>query len=161
MTHPDRLLIPEKLYGRESEIGALLAAFRPVAARWVSRTRSRFGYSGIGKSSVVMSFKNRLSTAAPVRSQAKFDSTSAIFRMRRSLRRFQSLVRDFWERAKLSFRSRKSQRDAEGGGGGLVAERIRSWSARSLRSSQKSLDQALKRLASVAYGYRAMYDRIA
>src|SRR3984957_12107934 len=49
----ERLIIPEKLYGREGEIATLLAAFDRV----VMHGRSEFvlvsGYSGIGKSSVV------------------------------------------------------------------------------------------------------------
>ncbi len=50
---PDRLLIPEKLYGRESEINALLAAFDRVVAGEKPELVLVSGYSGIGKSSVV------------------------------------------------------------------------------------------------------------
>jgi PAS domain S-box-containing protein len=49
----DRLLIPEKLYGREREITALLAAFERVVAHGTSELVLVSGYSGIGKSSVV------------------------------------------------------------------------------------------------------------
>src|SRR5207244_12436145 len=48
----DRLLIPEKLYGREREIHALLAAFDRVAAAATSEFVVMSGYSGVGKSSV-------------------------------------------------------------------------------------------------------------
>src|SRR6202022_2206980 len=49
----DRLLIPEKLYGREREIDALLAAFDRVVAHGTAELVLVSGYSGVGKSSVV------------------------------------------------------------------------------------------------------------
>ena len=50
---PDQLRIPEKLYGREREVGVLLAAFERVMAQGRSELVLVAGYSGIGKSSVV------------------------------------------------------------------------------------------------------------
>jgi serine/threonine protein kinase len=49
----DRTLIPEKLYGREREIDALLASFDGVVANDTPELMLASGYSGIGKSSVV------------------------------------------------------------------------------------------------------------
>jgi predicted ATPase/signal transduction histidine kinase len=49
----DRLLIPEKLYGRESEIQALLASFDRVVLHGGAELVLVYGYSGIGKSSIV------------------------------------------------------------------------------------------------------------
>src|ERR1700756_1790208 len=49
----DRLMIPEKLYGRDGEIAHLLAAFDRVVKHGVSELVLVSGYSGIGKSSVV------------------------------------------------------------------------------------------------------------
>ena len=49
----DRLMIPEKLYGREGEIATLLAAFDRVVTHGGSELVLVSGYSGIGKSSVV------------------------------------------------------------------------------------------------------------
>jgi PAS domain S-box-containing protein len=50
---PDRLLIPEKLYGRDSARETLLAAFDRVVATHKSELVLLSGYAGIGKSSVV------------------------------------------------------------------------------------------------------------
>src|ERR1700726_5009028 len=50
---PDRLLIPEKLYGRDSACETLLAAFGRVVATHKSELVLLSGYAGIGKSSVV------------------------------------------------------------------------------------------------------------
>ncbi|PVE20724.1 histidine kinase [Microvirga sp. KLBC 81] len=50
---PDRLLIPEKLYGREREIATLVAAFDRVVTSGTPELVLVSGYSGIGKSSVV------------------------------------------------------------------------------------------------------------
>jgi PAS domain S-box-containing protein len=49
----DHLLIPERLYGRESEIELLLTAFDRVANRGTTELVLVSGYSGVGKSSVV------------------------------------------------------------------------------------------------------------
>ena len=49
----DRLLIPEKLYGREREVDTLLAAFDRVVAGGRPELVLVSGYSGIGKSAVV------------------------------------------------------------------------------------------------------------
>src|SRR5882757_6200181 len=49
----DRLLVPEKLYGRAREIDMLLAAFDRVVAGSAPELVLVSGYSGIGKSSVV------------------------------------------------------------------------------------------------------------
>ena len=49
----DRLLIPEKLYGREREIDALIASFDRVVTSGTPELVLVSGYSGIGKSSVV------------------------------------------------------------------------------------------------------------
>ena len=50
---PDRLLIPEKLYGRAREIEALLASFDRIVAGALPELVLVSGYSRIGKSSVV------------------------------------------------------------------------------------------------------------
>ena len=50
---PDRLLIPEKLYGRDREIHTLLASFDRVVATGTPELVLISGYSGIGKSSIV------------------------------------------------------------------------------------------------------------
>jgi len=50
---PDRLLIPEKLYGRAREIDTLLGSFDRVLATGRPELVLVSGYSGIGKSSVV------------------------------------------------------------------------------------------------------------
>jgi len=50
---PDRLLMPEKLYGRATECQTLLAAFNRVVASGTPELMLLSGYSGIGKSSVV------------------------------------------------------------------------------------------------------------
>src|SRR5262249_4995168 len=50
---PDRLMVPERLYGREREIETLLASFDRVVTRGTSEFVLVSGYSGIGKSSLV------------------------------------------------------------------------------------------------------------
>src|SRR6266702_3081452 len=50
---PDRLLIPEKLYGREREVETLVAAFNRVVSSGTPELVLVSGYSGIGKSAVV------------------------------------------------------------------------------------------------------------
>src|SRR5246127_2959082 len=68
----DQLLIPEKLYGREREVHALLAAFDRVA----QGTRELVlvsGYSGVGKSSVVNELHKAIVPARGLFAAGKFD----------------------------------------------------------------------------------------
>jgi len=69
----DRLLIPEKLYGRESEIGALLTAFQRVVAGGRPELVLVSGYAGIGKSSVVNELHKRLVPPRGLFAWGKFD----------------------------------------------------------------------------------------
>src|SRR6266540_2419602 len=50
---PDRLQIPQRLYGREGQVAELLRAFEHVADTGASELVLVSGYSGIGKSSLV------------------------------------------------------------------------------------------------------------
>jgi PAS domain S-box-containing protein len=70
---PDRLLIPEKLYGRESEIAALLAAFDRVVTSSRPELVLVSGYSGIGKSSIVNELHKPLVPPRGLFASGKFD----------------------------------------------------------------------------------------
>jgi serine/threonine protein kinase len=70
---PDRLLIPEKLYGRELEIDALLAAFDRVVANGTTELVLVSGYSGVGKSSVVNELHRVLVPPRGLFASGKFD----------------------------------------------------------------------------------------
>jgi PAS domain S-box-containing protein len=70
---PDRLVIPEKLYGREREIATLLAAFDRVVASGTPELVLVSGYSGIGKSSVVNELHKVLVSPRALFAAGKFD----------------------------------------------------------------------------------------
>src|SRR5713101_2942074 len=69
----DRLLIPEKLYGREREIDVLLAAFDRVVAQGTPELVLVSGYSGVGKSSVVNELHKVLVPPRGLFAAGKFD----------------------------------------------------------------------------------------
>jgi serine/threonine protein kinase len=70
---PDRLLIPERLYGREHEIDTLLAAFDDVMASGTPGLVLVSGYSGIGKSSAVNELHKALVPQRGLFASGKFD----------------------------------------------------------------------------------------
>jgi serine/threonine protein kinase len=70
---PDQLLIPEKLYGREREIGTLLAAFERMVKTGRPELVLVSGYSGIGKSSVVNELHKVLVPPRGLFASGKFD----------------------------------------------------------------------------------------
>ena len=89
---PDRLLIPEKLYGRKAEVEALVAAFDRVAARGRAEFILVSGNGGVGKSSVVSEF----SKAVPPQglfAAGKFDQYKRDIPYATLAQAFQSLVR--------------------------------------------------------------------
>jgi predicted ATPase/signal transduction histidine kinase len=70
---PDRLLMPEKLYGREAERQALLAAFERVVAGGPPELVLVAGYSGVGKSALVNELQRALVGPRGLFISGKFD----------------------------------------------------------------------------------------
>jgi predicted ATPase/signal transduction histidine kinase/GAF domain-containing protein len=70
---PDRLLIPEKLYGRAREIDTLLASFDRVVTSGRPELVLVSGYSGIGKSSIVNELHKVLVPRRGLFASGKFD----------------------------------------------------------------------------------------
>ena len=90
---PDRLLIPEKLYGREHEIGTLLGAFDRVVANGATELVLVSGYSGIGKSSVVNELHKALVPPRGLFASGKFDQYKRDIPYATLAQAFRSLVR--------------------------------------------------------------------
>jgi PAS domain S-box-containing protein len=90
---PDRLLIPEKLYGRAREIDTLLASFDRVVAGGRPELVLVSGYSGIGKSSVVNELHKPLVPPRGLFASGKFDQYKRDIPYATLAQAFQSLVR--------------------------------------------------------------------
>src|SRR5690242_7291648 len=90
---PDRLLIPEKLYGRVSEIETLLAAFDLIVAGGRPELVLVSGYSGIGKSSVVNELHKPLVPPRGLFASGKFDQYKRDIPYATLTQAFQSLIR--------------------------------------------------------------------
>jgi PAS domain S-box-containing protein len=107
----DRFLLPEKLYGREREVGALVAAFDRVVARGTAELVLVSGYSGVGKSSVVNELHKVLVPPRGLFAAGKFDQYKRDVPYATLAQAFQMLVRqilvkseaemDHWRRALL------------------------------------------------------------
>jgi PAS domain S-box-containing protein len=69
----DRLLIPEKLYGRDAEIANLFATFDRVVTDGMTEVVLISGYAGIGKSSVVNELHKALVPPRGLFASGKFD----------------------------------------------------------------------------------------
>ena len=69
----ERLIIPEKLYGREREIGTLLASFNRIVEGGAPELVLVFGHSGIGKSSIVNELHEVLVPPRALFASGKFD----------------------------------------------------------------------------------------
>jgi len=91
---PDRLLIPEKLYGRAGEIDTLLASFDRVVESGRPELVLVSGYSGIGKSSVVNELHKVLVPPRGLFASGKFDQYKRNIPYATLAQAFQSLVRE-------------------------------------------------------------------
>src|SRR5258708_23865391 len=90
---PDRLLIPERLYGRSREIDAMLAAFDRVVVDGAPELVLVSGYSGIGKSSVVDELQKKLVPTRGLFASGKFDQHNRDIPYATLAQALQSLVR--------------------------------------------------------------------
>ena len=89
----DRLLIPEKLYGREREIDVLLATFDRVVAQGTPELVLVSGYSGVGKSSVVNELHKVLVPPRGLFASGKFDQYKRDIPYTTLAQAFQTLIR--------------------------------------------------------------------
>jgi PAS domain S-box-containing protein len=90
---PDRLLIPEKLYGRARDVETLLAAFNRVVLSGAPELVLVTGYSGIGKSSVVHELHKALVPSRALFAAGKFDECKRDIPYSTLAQAFQGLIR--------------------------------------------------------------------
>jgi PAS domain S-box-containing protein len=98
---PDRLLIPEKLYGREREVEALLASFDRVVKNGSPELVLVSGYSGIGKSSVVNELHRVLVPPRGLFASGKFDQHQSEIPYATIAQAFQSLIQPLLGRSEI------------------------------------------------------------
>jgi PAS domain S-box-containing protein len=121
----DRLLIPEKLYGREREIDTLLAAFDRVVAQGTSELVLVSGYSGVGKSSVVNELHKMLVLPRGLFATGKFDQYKRDIPYTTLAQAFQTLMRQILIKSEAEVAQwRHSLQEALGPNGQLVVNLI-------------------------------------
>jgi PAS domain S-box-containing protein len=122
---PDRLLIPEKLYGRAPEIDALIASFDRVVASGTPELVLVSGYSGIGKSSVVNELHKVLVPPRGLFASGKFDQYKRDIPYSTLAQAFQGLVRQILDKQEQEVaRWRGPIQEALGANGQLVVTLI-------------------------------------
>jgi PAS domain S-box-containing protein len=122
---PDRLLIPEKLYGRTSETEILLTSFDRVVAGNRPELVLVSGYSGIGKSAVVNELHKPLVPPRGLFASGKFDQYKRDIPYATLAQAFQSLLRPLLTKneAELS-KWRDALREAVGPNGQLIVDLV-------------------------------------
>jgi PAS domain S-box-containing protein len=122
---PDRLLIPEKLYGRRREIETLLASFERVVASGRPELVLVSGYSGIGKSSVVNELHKVLVPPRGLFASGKFDQYKRDIPYATLGQAFQSLIRPFLGKSEAELNDwREALREALGPNGRLMVDLV-------------------------------------
>ena len=101
---PDRLLIPETLYGREREIKTLLASFDRVVRGGPPELVLVSGHSGIGKSSVVNELHKVLVPPRGLFASGKFDQYKRDIPYATLAQALQSLVRSLLSKSEAELR---------------------------------------------------------
>ena len=122
---PDRLLVPEKLYGRAREVDTLLAAFDRVVAGGAAELVLVSGYSGIGKSSVVNELHKVLVPPRGLFASGKFDQYKRDIPYSTLAQAFQNLIRALLGKSDAELAGwRDALREALGPNGRLIAELV-------------------------------------
>ena len=122
---PDRLLIPEKLYGRDAERELLLRAFDRVVASGKPELVVVTGYSGIGKSSVVNELQKAIVLPRGIFISGKFDQHKWNIPYVTLAQAFQGLVRQILSKSEEEVGHwREAIREAVGKNGQLMVNLI-------------------------------------
>jgi predicted ATPase/signal transduction histidine kinase len=121
----DRLLIPERLYGREREIEALLACFDRVVAHGTPELVLVSGFSGVGKSSVVHELHKVLIQPRGLYASGKFEQYKRDIPYFTLAQVFQSLVRSLLSQGEVELgRWRDSFSEVLGSNGQLIVNLV-------------------------------------
>src|SRR6202040_720492 len=121
----ERLIIPERLYGREREIATLLEAFDRVVTHGRSELVLVTGHSGIGKSSVVNELLKATVLPRGIFISGKFDLRLKDIPYSTLAQAFQGLIRQFLSGGHESVgRWRDAIREAVGNQGSLLTDLI-------------------------------------
>jgi PAS domain S-box-containing protein len=121
----DRLLIPERLYGRTREIETLLASFDRIVKSGTVELVLVSGYSGIGKSSVVNELHRVLVQPRGLFASGKFDQYKRDIPYSTLVQAFQSLVRPLLGKSDTELSGwREALLDALGPNGRLIVDLV-------------------------------------
>ncbi len=122
---PDRLVIPEKLYGREREFDAMLAAFDRVMTQGRPELVLVSGYSGVGKSSVVNELHKVLVPPRGLFAAGKFDQYKRDIPYATLAQAFQSLLRPLLTKSESELSKwREALREAVYPNGELIVDLV-------------------------------------
>jgi PAS domain S-box-containing protein len=122
---PDRLIIPEKLYGREREVDALLAAFDRVVTQSRPELVLVSGYSGVGKSTVVNELHKVLVPPRGLFAAGKFDQYKRDIPYATLAQAFETLVRQILVQSEVEVRHwRDALETALGPNGQLIVNLV-------------------------------------
>jgi PAS domain S-box-containing protein len=122
---PDRLLIAEKLYGREREVDALLAALDRVVKSGAAELMLVSGYSGVGKSAVVHELHKALVPPRGLFASGKFDQYKRDIPYSTLVQAFQGLVRPLLGRSNEELAGwREALLEALGPNGRLIVDLV-------------------------------------
>ncbi|MDB5864762.1 MAG: histidine kinase, partial [Betaproteobacteria bacterium] len=121
----DRLVVPERLYGRERETQALIEAFDQVVRTGAPALVLVSGYSGIGKSSVVNELHKALVPPRGLFASGKFDQYKRDIPYATLAQAFQGLVRSILGQSDAELaRWRDALREALGPNGQLIVNLV-------------------------------------
>ena len=122
---PDRLLIPEKLYGRAREVETLLATFDRIVRSGAPELALVTGYAGIGKSSVVNELHKALVPPRGLFAAGKFDQYKRDIPYATLAQAFQSLVRPLLGKSNVELSGwRDAFKEALGPNGKLMVDLV-------------------------------------
>jgi len=121
----DRLLIPQRLYGRQGEVVALLAAFDSVAATGTPALVTVSGQSGIGKSALINQLRKPVEDKHGFFVAGKFDQYKRDIPYATLAQAFDCLVRQILGESDAGVeRWRNAIREAVGSNGKLVVSLV-------------------------------------
>src|SRR6202790_5509291 len=122
---PDRLLLPEKLYGRARETETLLACFDRMVNSGAAELVLVSGYSGIGKSSVVNELHRVFVQRRGLFASGKFDQYKRDIPYSTLAQAFQSLIRPLLAKSDPELAGwREAFREALGPNGRLIIDLV-------------------------------------